>query len=150
MQSKHVKSVNFMYTCLYTCYLTYYPPKVTEHPKSISADFYASITFQCRAKLNGNIQVQWKKLNSTKLPQTATIITNKSNCEIISILKIDKIIHHYKGYYYCVVKNEIGEVNSSMAQLYVDGMFIKHVPGIKYFLLFILSSSLPRNNRGSS
>ena len=103
--------------------LTAYTPEVIEHPKSISADIYTSVTFQCKVKQYGNVQIQWKKLNSSKLPEASTTITNRSRDGITSILTIDKIIHHYKGYYYCVVKNEIGEVNSSLAQLHVDGMF---------------------------
>ena len=99
------------------------PPEVTEHPKNISVDIYASVVFQCKAKQYGNIQIQWKKLMS-KLPESATVITNRSQDGVTTILKIDKIIHHYKGYYYCIVMNEIGEVNSSKAQLHVDGMFM--------------------------
>ena len=71
--------------------------------------------------------MQWKKINSKQLPQSATVVTNRSHDGVTSILKIDKIIHHYRGYYYCVVKNEIGEVNSSMAELYVNGMLRKHI-----------------------
>ena len=103
---------------------TVYFPEVTEHPNHISVDILASVTFQCKAKLSGNIQIYWKKLNSVKLPQTATVTTNRSQDGVTSVLKIDKIIHHYKGYYYCIVKNEIGEINSSMAELHVDGMYV--------------------------
>jgi len=102
--------------------LTAYTPEVIEHPKSISAGIYTSVTFQCRAKPYGNVQIQWKKLKSFKLPEASTTFTNRSQDGVTSVLKIDKIIHHYKGYYYCVVKNKIGEVNSSVAQLHVDGM----------------------------
>ena len=100
-----------------------YPPEVTEHPKSISTDIYVSVTFQCRAKQSENIQIQWMKFQSSKLPLSATIITTKSHGGVTSTLRIDKIIHHYKGYYYCIVKNEFGEVNSSMARLHVYGMY---------------------------
>ena len=63
------------------------------------------------------------KFQSSKLPLSATNITTISHSGVTSILRINKIIHYYKGYYYCVVKNELGEVNSSMAQLNVYGMY---------------------------
>ena len=119
--------------------LTAYTPEVIEHPKHVSGDIYTSVTFQCKAKLYGNVQIQWKKLRSSKLPEASTTITRRSRDGVTSILKIDKIIHHYKGYYYCVVKNEIGEVNTSLAQLHVDGTFCTKRsihPDLGYHLLY--------------
>ena len=102
-------------------------PQVIEHPKSVLADIYTSVTFECKAKVYGNFQIQWMKFASTKLPQLATTTIDKSRNGVTSVLlKIDKIIHHYKGYYFCIVKNELGEVNSSKAELRVDGMFSIH------------------------
>ena len=137
------------------CSIAGCPPQLIDHPKSASVDIYTSVTFKCTAKLDGNIQTQWKKLNSVKLPQLSTTVTSFSHDVVTSILKIDKIIHHYKGYYYCVVKNEIGEVNSSMAELHVDGMFsILEVCISKLSLsllgCYLIYSSLSRNNRSSS
>ena len=123
-------------------------PKI--YPKRISTEIYASVTFQCSTSHHGNIQIQWKKLLSSKLPQSATIVTFKSDTNITSTLKIDKINHHYKGYYYCTVKDEFGEVKSSLAQLHVDGMFIYlYKKSNLYIILLTLCSPLPRNIRSS-
>ena len=97
---------------------------VTEHPKSVWVDFYGSVAFQCRAKQYGIIQVQWKKVGSSRLPKSSNTFITITKDGVNSTLKIDQIIHRYKGYYYCVVKNEIGEVNSSIAQLHVNGKFV--------------------------
>ena len=101
-------------------YFTAYPPEITEHPKSIRADISASISFQCTANPYGNIQIQWKKVGSSKLPKSATTFTNRTQDGVISTLKFKNVIHPYMGYYYCVVKNEIGEVNSSVVQLHIN------------------------------
>ena len=104
---------------------TAYPPEITEHPKSIRTDISASISFQCTSKPYGNIQIQWNKVGSSKLPKSATTFTNRTQDGVISTLKFKSVIHPYMGYYYCTVKNEIGEVNSSVAQLHINSKSYK-------------------------
>ena len=67
------------------------------------------------------MQVFWQKSRSSRLPRTASITNTRSHDEITSILTITKAITYYSGNYYCYVKNEIGERNSSQAQLQVKG-----------------------------
>jgi len=97
-------------------------PELTEGPNSTLADIFSSVTFKCKAKSYGDIQIYWKKDGSLKLPASATITTTWSHDEILSVLEINNIINYYKGSYYCVVKNEIGEIISHQAKLNVKGI----------------------------
>ncbi|XP_065908608.1 uncharacterized protein [Dysidea avara] len=97
-----------------------YIPHLIEHPKNQTVDIYTSTNFECKAKLYGSTQINWKKEGSSRLPASATVATNISNDVITSILKIDEIISYYSGDYYCAATNEIGEANSSQAQLHVN------------------------------
>ena len=71
-------------------------------------------TFECSARSYGVASIAWKRLKY-KLPLTATITVTKSLNEITSVLQIEKTIGYYEGYYYCVIENNAGKVNSSLA-----------------------------------
>ena len=99
-------------------------PELIEHPRSTLADIYASVSFKCKARPYGDIQIYWKKDGSSRLPASSTATTTRSHDEITSMLEINNIIDYYKGNYYCVVKNEIGKVTSHGAKLSVKGIVI--------------------------
>ena len=54
------------------------------------------------------------------MPVTAEVTEETSLNKITSILKITKTAGYYSGQYYCVAENEVGEVISEIANLYVQ------------------------------
>jgi len=99
-------------------------PELIKHPHNLSVDSYEIISFECKAKLYGDVQIHWEKVGSSTLPGAATVTVTRSQDDITSVLKITNIISYYKGDYFCVVKNEIGKVQSSKARLHVNGKAI--------------------------
>ena len=61
---------------------------------------------------------------NSELPETANIITTKSLNEISSILRIEKSIRYYKGYYYCTIENKVGIVNSTFVYCNITDTFL--------------------------
>lgn len=96
-----------------------FPPKITEHPQNLLIDVYTSVVLKCKSLLFGNVQIYWQKSGSSRLPRAASITNTRSQDEIISTLNITKALTYYSGSYYCNAKNEIGEANSSHAQVQV-------------------------------
>ena len=92
-------------------------------PSSTVVEANNVATFECSAISYGTASVTWKRLKS-ELPLTATIAVTKSLNEITSVLKIEKTIGYYEGYYYCVIENSVGQVNSSLAYCRITGMHI--------------------------
>ena len=90
------------------------PPKVTQHPKSLSVLTGAQATFEVEA-IGDNLSFQWQKDGS--------VVHNDSNYSgsDTSILMIQHVKKSDGGYYSCLVRNEVttnGEV-SDKAQLIV-------------------------------
>ena len=95
-------------------------PTIISQPRSIIVDIYNVAIFECIAKSYGYASITWRRLDF-ELPVTANVVTNKSLNEITSILRIENSIGYYKGYYYCVVENKAGRVNSALAYFNVTG-----------------------------
>lgn len=98
-------------------------PTITRHPVSVATEVYDDAIFECMARSYGNVSITWRRLNS-ELPKTANVTRFESMNEIRSVLRIQKSIGYYKGYYYCVIKNIAGMVNSSFAYCNITGMYV--------------------------
>jgi len=77
--------------------------------------------FKCQAKGYGKTAIQWKRVGLS-LPETASSSISIQLDSTISILKITRVQNYYKGFYYCVVSNDVGSVTSDLVYLDVDGM----------------------------
>ena len=99
-------------------YFTVAPPVITRQPRSTTVQVNTG-SFTCTARSYGFVSLTWKRLNS-KLPVTASVSTSKSLNEITSVLRLENV-GYYKGYYYCVVENIAGKVNSTFAHFDVIG-----------------------------
>jgi len=97
-------------------------PVITKHPSNVITDIYATAQFECKAKALRNVEVIWKRVGSN-LPITAKITINVKSDEITSILNITRISEYYEGRYYCIIKNNAGDVVSNQAHLHVNGMY---------------------------
>ena len=89
-------------------------PIIVSQPRSTVADIYDVATFECTARSYGSVSITWKRWNSN-LPVTARATIIKSLNEAKSVLRIEKSIGYYKGYYYCVIENTAGIVQSTYA-----------------------------------
>ena len=98
-------------------------PVIVSQPLSTATEVYNVAVFECIARSYGSVSITWKRWNS-KLPVTAHITTNKSLNEANSTLRIEKSIGYYKGYYYCVIENIAGSINSTYAYCNITGMGI--------------------------
>ena len=98
-------------------------PTITRQPRSAVTEVYDDVIFECMARSYGNVSITWRRLNSD-LPKIANITRFESLNEIRSVLRIQKSIGYYKGYYYCVIENIAGMVNSSFAYCNITGMYI--------------------------
>jgi len=94
---------------------------IIRQPRSTIVEVYHVAIFECTARSYGTILITWKRLNSD-LPVTVNITTTKSLNEATSVLKIEKSIGYYKGYYYCVIENKAGIVNSTTAYCNITGI----------------------------
>ena len=81
---------------------------------------YESVSFKCTASGFGALKIVWKRVKHN-MPITAEVAEEKSLNKITSILKITKSTGYYSGQYYCVAVNEVGEVISGIANLYIQG-----------------------------
>ena len=70
------------------------------------------------------MRIYWQKIGSSRLPNTTSlnVIKSEDELELTSVLRIANALSYYSGSYYCIVKNEIGEVYSLEAQLQVKGI----------------------------
>ena len=99
-------------------------PRIIRQPSpTVTAVYYDVATFECMARSYGVVSITWQRLNS-KLPVTANVTVTKSLNEVKSTLRIDKIIGDYKGYYYCVIRNKDGVVNSTVTYCNVTGTHV--------------------------
>ena len=102
-------------------------PNITQQPHSTVTEVYNTATFECMARSYGIVSIKWQRLNS-ELPVTANItVTKPSLNDIKSVLRIEKSIGYYKGYYYCIIENKAGIVNSRLAYFNVTGMYSMYV-----------------------
>ena len=97
-------------------------PKIIQQPSSTVTEVHNTATFECMAKSYGIVSIKWQRLNS-ELPVTANVTVTKSLNDIKSVLRIEKSIGYYKGYYYCIIENKAGTVNSRVAYCNVTGMY---------------------------
>ena len=95
-------------------------PVIKKQPKSTVVEANSVAIFDCTARSYGTASVTWKRMKS-QLPATANVTVTKSLNEITSVLRIEKIIGYYEGYYYCVIENIVGQVSSSLAFCNVEG-----------------------------
>ena len=95
-------------------------PIIVKQPRPTKAKIYSVATFECAARSYGSVSVTWRRQNSD-LPLTTNITNIKSSSEIRSILRIEKSIGYYKGYYYCIVKNIVGIISSKFAYCDITG-----------------------------
>ena len=101
-------------------------PIIVKQPRSTVVQIYGVATFKCIARSYGSVSIFWRRQNS-ELPITADVKNTKSSNGVRSILRIEKSIGYYKGYYYCVVKNVVGTISSQFAYFNMTG---------KYFIIF--------------
>ena len=99
------------------------PPSFIEQPKHTRVNFYESATLSCAVQAFGYTQVAWKKTGSI-LPITATVNNTVSLNGVASVLTITGTSGYYKGLYYCIASNEVGETVSKAALLRVTGKII--------------------------
>ena len=95
-------------------------PIIVKQPRSTTAEIYSVATFECVVRSYGSASVTWRRQNS-ELPLTANVTNIKSLSEIRSILRIEKSIGYYRGYYYCVTENVVGIISSRFAYCNITG-----------------------------
>ena len=86
----------------------------------MNINVHESAFFNCSASGFGELKILWKRIEHN-MPLTAEVADEKSLNNITSILNITKAIGFYSGQYYCVAENQVGEVSSGVANLYVQG-----------------------------
>ena len=101
-------------------------PKIIQQPRSTVTEVYNTATFECMASSYGIVSIHWQRMNS-ELPVTANVTVTKSLNNIKSVLRIEKSIGYYKGYYYCIIKNKAGIVISRVAYCNVTGIVHNYV-----------------------
>ena len=97
-------------------------PVIVRQPRSTAVEIYGVATFECIARSYGNTSIIWRKQNS-ELPETAIMTSTMSLNETKSTLRIEKSIGYYRGYYYCVIENSVGIVNSTVAYCNITGKY---------------------------
>ena len=100
-------------------------PIIVKQPRSTVAEIYNVAIFECAARSYGSLSITWRRQNS-RLPVTANISITKSVNMTKSILRIEKSIGYYKGYYYCVIENIAGTVYSTFAYCNITGKLIPY------------------------
>ena len=79
--------------------------------------------FECTANSHGITSINWKKMNS-QLPVIANMTITKSPDQITSVLRIERTIKYYEGYYYCIIENSAGQVQSTPAYCKITSMYL--------------------------
>ena len=98
-------------------------PAFLKHPGAVKVNIFTNITFSCTAKGFNITDLVWRKVGSSRLPLTATTITEWSLNEVTSILTITETAGYYTGKYYCTATNKAGEKSSDQAKLLVQGYY---------------------------
>lgn len=117
-------------------------PIITRQPRSNMVEAGNVVTFVCSAISYGNASIIWKQIAS-KLPVTSKVTVTKSLNEITSVLRIEKTIEYYTGYYYCIVENSVGQVNSTFAYCNITG---RHLLILFNVITFYTFSAMSRND----
>ena len=87
----------------------------------MNISLFQSALFKCSAYGFGVVKIVWKRVEYN-MPVTAEVTEEKENPNnITSILKITSSVGHYSGQFYCIAKNEAGEVISQAANLHIKG-----------------------------
>lgn len=97
-------------------------PEIVKQPQPVAVDVRdrAPILIDCIIRSYGDVNITWKKLNSS-LPHPAVVDTKMISVnEIRSVLRIPNIIGYYKGYYYATINNSAGAINSTRVYLNVS------------------------------
>ena len=100
-------------------------PEIIKHPEDVTVVVFKTATFKCTIKGYDITNVTWRKVGSSKLPQTAEKVINQSLNHVTSILTITLAAGYYSGKYYCIASNKAGKVSSNNATLFVQGNLIK-------------------------
>ena len=98
-------------------------PLITTQPRSTVVEAGDVVMFECTANSHGITSIIWKKMNS-QLPVNANVTITKSPTEITSVLRIERTIKYYEGYYYCIIENSAGQVQSSSAYCKITSMYL--------------------------
>ena len=101
-------------------------PEITSHPESVVVEANDVAIFECSAQSYETASITWKRLES-ELPITVNITVTESLNKITSSLRIEKTIGYYEGYYYCIIENIVGQVNSSFAYCSVTGNYCSYL-----------------------
>ena len=101
-------------------------PRIIQQPRSTVTEVYGVATYECMARSYGIVSITWQRLNS-ELPVTANVTVTKSLNDIKSVLRIERSIGYYKGYYYCIIENKAGIVNSTVAYCNITGIVRTYV-----------------------
>ena len=88
------------------------PPRITRHPKSLSATVEAEATFTMDAEGVG-LTFRWQKDSNNLYDDNRFHGTDTNTLSIQSVKKSDG------GYYTCLVKNDVGSKSSHDAKLSV-------------------------------
>ena len=96
-------------------------PLITTQPSSTVVQAGDVAVFECAANSYGATSITWKKMNA-QLPATANVTISKSLNKITSVLRIPKTIKYYEGYYYCIIENSVGQVQSTPAYCKITGI----------------------------
>ena len=96
-------------------------PFFIKHPDAVTVNISMNVTFKCIAKGFGLTNITWRKVGSSRLPSTATVLTKQSSSKMHSILTITSTAGYYTGKYYCVATNTAGHASSNQADLLVQG-----------------------------
>ena len=96
-------------------------PLITTQPSSTVVEAGDAAVFECTAVSYGATLITWKKMNAP-LPATANVTISKSLNKITSVLRIPKTIKYYEGYYYCIIENNVGQVQSTPAYCKITGI----------------------------
>ena len=105
--------------CILIIFFVVALPVIIRQPSSIVVQVFDIGSFECNARSYGDVSISWKRLNS-KLPESINITESISLNEITSVLRLENV-GYYKGYYYCVIENSVGTVNSALAHYDISG-----------------------------
>ena len=96
-------------------------PLIMRQPSSTVVEAGDVAVLECTAVSYGATSITWKKMNA-QLPATANVTITRSLNEITSVLRIPKTIKYYEGYYYCIIENSVGQVQSTSAYCKITGI----------------------------
>jgi len=68
------------------------------------------------------VKITWRKYGSS-FPLAARMKVKKLRNEVMSTLRITRVIGYYSGSYYCIAQNKFGSVTSKSARLTIKGNF---------------------------